>query len=473
MTDPDPPGDALPKAGTAHASRLPKQIGRYIVERELGAGGMGAVYAATDPLLERRVAIKVLGAHLTQDQEFVARFIREARAAARILHPNIVTIYEVGHDDAQHFFAMEYIDGQPLDVALAELPSATADVAARLSGMLPYLRQVASGLDEVHTAGMVHRDVKPANILVTAAGRVVVTDFGVVAGGDGPRLTTVGSLLGTPAYMAPEQVLGDAIGPAVDEYALAIVAYELLTGKPPFQGPPTAVLHAHAFQPPPLIAVTSAQLSVSLNVVFTRALAKRPEVRFPTATALIDALEDALNAAAPHYTTMLSSRCAACGARRPSDATYCPGCGAHAGLGAPGIARRVQAALTDFVLCLDIAGFGIVSVTAHVPPVLRLLLVLLGASVVGCVAMPLLWVTTGRTFGMWLAGIGLVTVSGKPLRPGQAVVRYLMGLIGLPMLLFARSAHRQALDSWHDRAVGTRVVGPPDRPGQRRKQALP
>ncbi len=453
----------LPSRTRASSPATTARIGQYDIERELGRGGMGSVFLARDPVLQRTVAIKVLSAHLAWDEEFLQRFTREARAAARVRHPNIVTIYEVGQDGDQHYFAMEYVSGQPLDRALADLPDIATDAAARIAGMIPLLRQVATALDVVHSEGLVHRDIKPGNILVTEAQRVVVTDFGIVAGGSGPRLTSIGSLLGTPEYMAPEQVMGDTVGPPADEYALATVCYELLAGKPPFQGAATAVLHAQAFEEPPAITFPGASMTRSIRAVFGRALAKTPEDRYPSATALIDALEDALTLHAPRYTTMLSIRCAACGERRAVDASFCASCGAHAGLGAPGIGRRIRAATLDMVLCLAAGSVFTHLFASHAAFGVKVLVTFLSTVLIGALYTFIGWMLAGRTPGMWLAGIGLLTVHGDQLHPTHAVVRYGLGFVGLPWLVLDEPSRAQALEGWHDRFVGTRVVGPPDR----------
>src|SRR5262245_32169494 len=203
------------------------RIGRYVDCRMLGHGGMGAVYRARDPELDRAVAIKVM---LEASEDFIARFRREAQSIARLAHPNIVQIYDFGVDDENNpYFVMELIDGTPLDKVVRERGRLAPLEVIRLA------RQAAEGLDAAHRAGIVHRDVKPSNLIVDRRGTVKLVDFGIARVTDAAaQLTGAMALMGTPSYMAPEQAKGLPVDHRADVYALGLTIYELLAGKPPF-----------------------------------------------------------------------------------------------------------------------------------------------------------------------------------------------------------------------------------------------
>src|SRR3954469_16969998 len=198
--------------------------GRYRIERELGRGGMASVYLAHDQELGRDVAVKYLAEHLSGDDAFRARFVREARLAGGLAHPNIVRVYDVGELDSRPFIVMEYVPGTSLDRTV-RLPAADAvDVGI----------QACAGLQHAHDAGLVHRDVKPANLLLRDDGVLKIADFGIARASESTRHTQAGTLLGTAAYLAPEQIAGGEASAASDIYALGAVLYELLTGRPPY-----------------------------------------------------------------------------------------------------------------------------------------------------------------------------------------------------------------------------------------------
>ena len=260
-----------------------KQLGNYIIQAEIGRGGMAVVYKAYQPALERYVAIKVLPQQFTFDREFVERFLREARAAARLNHPNIVTIHDVGQADGTYYIVMEYVEGPSLTDLLhrqgALLPQQVAQIVA----------QVASALDYAHQQGFIHRDVKPSNVLLGAGGVAKLTDFGIVKAAEGTRLTQTGTLLGTPEYMSPEQAKGLGVDHRTDIYSLGGVAYEMLAGRVPFTGETMAVLHAHVYERPDL-----RPLAAGVQGVVGKALAKDPRHRFGSAGAFAQALERAV-----------------------------------------------------------------------------------------------------------------------------------------------------------------------------------
>ncbi|MGD8966549.1 MAG: serine/threonine-protein kinase, partial [Anaerolineae bacterium] len=255
-----------------------RRLGQYQIVQQIGRGGMAVVYKAYQPALERHVAIKVLPRELTFDQAFVERFQREARAAARLNHPHIVTVHDVGQADGAHFIVMELVDGPSLTDLLRQRGALSPEQAAQV------VSQTASALDYAHQYGFIHRDIKPGNILLAADGTAKLTDFGIVKPSEGTRLTQTGTLLGTPAYMSPEQARGTAIGPGTDIYSLGVVTYEMLSGRVPFSGPTMAVLHAHVYDPPDLTVLPG-----GVQPVVGKALAKDPGARYGSAGAFAQA----------------------------------------------------------------------------------------------------------------------------------------------------------------------------------------
>jgi eukaryotic-like serine/threonine-protein kinase len=266
-------------------------LGPYQVLEELGRGGMAIVYKAFQPSLGRYVALKVLPEYFQHDPEFIARFQREARAAAQLNHPNIVTIYDVGEQAGVHYIAMEYLDGGSLRDRLARGPL-SVDQAQQI------VEQVGSALDYAHTRGLIHRDVKPANILFTADNRPKITDFGIARASDGTRLTRTGVLMGTPEYMSPEQAQGGLVDCRSDLYALGVMLYEMLTGRVPFQADtPHATLYAIIYQPPPPPRQIRPDLPLVAETVLLKGLAKHPDDRYQSGVELAIALRDAAVAA--------------------------------------------------------------------------------------------------------------------------------------------------------------------------------
>jgi ABC-type branched-subunit amino acid transport system substrate-binding protein/predicted Ser/Thr protein kinase len=266
-----------------------KQLGKYKIDAILGKGGMGMVYRGYDPLLDRKVAIKVLAPHLVWEEGFVERFLREARAAARIKHPNIVTVYDVGQEQDQFYFVMEYLEGQTLGEYIRQRG------ALPPKEVLAIMRPLADALDYAHHHGLVHRDIKPGNIMIGSGQRVTLTDFGIARAAEETRLTSTGMIMGTPEYMSPEQAWGDEVGPQTDLYSLAVVAYEMLSGRVPFSGTtPHAVLYKQIHEPPPPLRDSRPELPVGLEAVLARALDKAPDKRYATAKDFVLELESAL-----------------------------------------------------------------------------------------------------------------------------------------------------------------------------------
>jgi serine/threonine-protein kinase len=262
---------------------------RYRDARRIGRGGMGEIYVATDELLGRTVAIKVLSEPYAGEDRVRERFTREALAAARLSdRPNIVTIFDVGETEGKPYIVMEYLAGGTLDERLrgGRVPVAQA---------LTWLRQAANALDAASAQGVVHRDIKPGNLLLDEEGNVHVADFGIASAAGMDSLTKTGTVLGTAAYLSPEQARGERATDASDRYALAVVAWELLAGERPFTGDtPAAEATAHVHGEIPALSTSRPDLPRELDDVFHRALAKDPAARYPTAADFVASLEDAL-----------------------------------------------------------------------------------------------------------------------------------------------------------------------------------
>jgi serine/threonine protein kinase len=250
--------------------------GRYEIIRLLGRGGMAAVFLAQDLVLERQVAIKVLPPDMTRDGELIVRFQREAKTAARLDHPNIIPIHRVESEAGLVYIVMKYVSGQSLEDLLDKGP-----VSIQLARHI--LREAALALGHAHRRHIVHRDVKPANIMLDDDGRVVLTDFGISKAVEGAtHLTGTGTIIGTPHYMAPEQAKGREVDGRTDQYALAIVGYRALTGKLPYEGDPHSILYQQVHEPPPSVLAGRRDTPPDLRVALDRALAKDPKARFPT-----------------------------------------------------------------------------------------------------------------------------------------------------------------------------------------------
>jgi serine/threonine protein kinase len=310
---------------------------RYDAPRLVGSGGMGEIYVAHDRKLDRVVAVKLLAERLSQDPDLRVRFRREALAAARLSgEPHVVTIFDVGEHDGRPFTVMEHLPGGTLADHAGDGP-----VEPELA--LGWLAEAAEALDAAHEHGVVHRDVKPANLLFDGAGRLQVVDFGIARVVDETAgMTAPGTVLGTAGYLSPEQAQGHETTAASDRYALAVVAYELLTGRRPFareSATAEAAAHIHEIVPPPS---EQADLPEAVDAVFARALAKNAVHRFPTATAFVEALSESLRATPP------SVPAAPPPARRPSAAPI--------------------AALVAGVLLLTIVGIGAALLLARDDP---------------------------------------------------------------------------------------------------------
>src|ERR687898_668432 len=269
---------------------------RYKLDRRLGVGGMATVQLAFDTRLERYVAVKLLAEHLAEDASFVSRFKREALAAARLVHPNIVQVFDFGSDrhSSRQFIVMEFVDGH----SCAELLRDKGPMPPR--DAVEILCQACRGLDYAHRNGVVHRDVKPGNLMVNTEGVVKLADFGIAKAAEQSDITKVGSVLGTAAYLSPEQARGEPAGPQSDLYALGVVAYQLLAGRLPYEAASlTDLARQQDAAAPVALHELDPAIPPALSAVVERALERAPAHRFADAAAMEAALGEALHGVAP------------------------------------------------------------------------------------------------------------------------------------------------------------------------------
>ncbi|MGA9313389.1 MAG: protein kinase, partial [Solirubrobacteraceae bacterium] len=267
----------------------PEIAGRYQLQSRLGFGGMSTVHLAFDKRLERRVAVKLLAEHLAEDPTFVSRFQREAQAAARLIHPNIVQVFDSGQDESsgQYFIVMEYIEGQSCAEILRDDGWIEVDEAVAI------IEQACEGLHYAHRHGVVHRDVKPGNLLRSRDGEVKLADFGIAKATEQSSITQVGSVLGTAAYLAPEQARGEEAGPRADLYALGVVTYQLISGRLPYEAASLTELALKQQQEEPamldtLVAAVTPELAEAVAI----ALALDPRERYESAREMGRAISD-------------------------------------------------------------------------------------------------------------------------------------------------------------------------------------
>ncbi len=271
-----------------HSSN-PKTFGRYQIIDKLGRGAMGLVYRAIDPLIERELAIKTLLPDLPEDivAEVRERFLREARAAGKLSHPNIVTVFDVGEQDGVGYIAMELVAGRSLQQILREPESLPFDTVAEIAA------QVADALDHAHGHSIVHRDVKPGNVMVAPSGRAKLTDFGI-AWVPSSSMTQTGAALGSPKYMSPEQATGQPVEPRSDVFTLGVLLYEMLTRRNPFSREddvsPFDVMDRIAQEPHPPVREINPEVPAAFEQIIDRALAKKPEDRYASAAEMANAL---------------------------------------------------------------------------------------------------------------------------------------------------------------------------------------
>jgi len=287
QNDPESPANPPRHGFELSVEVLAQCLSEYEVIREVGSGAMGVVYEATHKPLQRRVALKVLPPGLAAREATITRFLREAEVIARVHHENIVPIYDVGSREGLHYIAMRFVPGVSLDRAVAAAPLSPDDVAK--IGL-----QVARALACAHGTGIVHRDVKPGNLLREPDGRVSLTDFGLARADGSGTMTESGALVGTPNYMSPEQVAGnrDSIDGRTDLYSLGASMYELLAGRPPFlEATTSATLRSILDKTPPRLRKLRPDVPDGLEIVIDKAMRKEPAARYPNATAMAEDLE--------------------------------------------------------------------------------------------------------------------------------------------------------------------------------------
>jgi eukaryotic-like serine/threonine-protein kinase len=277
--------------------------GRYVLDRRLGAGGMSTVFLAQDSVLERPVAVKLLAEHLAEDEAFVARFRREALAAAKLTHPNIVQVFDSGRDEAsdRHYIVMEYVNGPSCADLLREHGQLEVEQSVRI------VRDACHGLDYAHRAGVVHRDVKPGNLLIAEeTGSLKLADFGIAKAAEQTRITQVGSVLGTAAYLSPEQAVGEEAEAPSDLYSLGVCAYQLLTGRLPHEYSSLTELalkqQNEGVEP---IAALRPEVPAELDRAIRVALERDPAARYSNALEMAEALEAGLHGEATAATQHL------------------------------------------------------------------------------------------------------------------------------------------------------------------------
>jgi tetratricopeptide (TPR) repeat protein len=288
---PQPSGASAAHKPVPEGSFSTRKLGRYELLEQVGRGGMGVVYRAVDPAIGRTVAIKtiVLDDGTPASSELRTRLLRESQAGGQLTHPNIVAVYDVSEQGNTAYIVMEYVVGRTLDRAMANEPSVRLPNEA-----LRIIRECANALDYAHSRGVVHRDVKPANIMLQSDGTVKIADFGIAKAAQFTQLTQSAMILGSPQYMAPEQWKGEAVTGRTDQYALAAVAYGLLTGHRPFEGETMASLAAKAlYEDPPAATSLNPALPPALDSVFHKALSKSPAARFESCSQFAGALRTA------------------------------------------------------------------------------------------------------------------------------------------------------------------------------------
>jgi serine/threonine protein kinase len=298
----------------------PTQIAsRYEIERRLGAGGMSTVFLATDSVLERAVAVKLLAEHLADDEDFVARFRREALAAARLQHPNIVQVFDSGQDPEshRHYIVMEYVEGPSAADLLREYKELDVEQTVAI------VRDACHGLDYAHRAGVVHRDVKPGNLLLAEeTGITKLADFGIAKAAEQTRITQVGSVLGTAAYLSPEQARGEEAGPASDTYSLGVCAYQFLTGRLPHEY--SSLTELALKQQQEVVAPIRefrGEVPAELDEAIRLCLERDPGSRYRSALELAQAIEAGVHGQATDATRRLALSDADTDATRALDAT--------------------------------------------------------------------------------------------------------------------------------------------------------
>lgn len=331
-------GEAPPELRDEEVSnekRLPERFGRYKVLGEIGEGAMGVVYLARDDVIGRGVAVKTLamrsGLSGEDEAEVKERFRREAKAAGVLQHPNIVVIYDVGEERGAPFIAMEHLKGATLIEIIEESPSPVPRA-------IHIVTQLLSALSYAHGHGVVHRDIKPDNVFLLPDGTVKVVDFGIAHIASATNLTVSGQVLGTPRYMSPEQVKGEVVGFQSDIFSVGILLYEILTGRPAFDGnSPTSVMYKVVHEQPPPPREFNLAVPHELEAVISRATAKVPSERYSSASEMavdmerIAGMRDSAPPVTPVPPAQAPAFCGECGFRLPPMSFFCPECGTRCG----------------------------------------------------------------------------------------------------------------------------------------------
>ena len=342
-----------------------RTLGKYELRGTLGKGAMGTVYDGWDPAIERRVAIKTVSLPTNPDAETageIARFRREAQAAGRLTHPNIVAVYDYGETSDLAYIVMEFVDGPTLKVPLDNHERFGLTDIQRL------MDDVLAGLQFSHDRGVVHRDIKPANIMLTSEGRAKIADFGI-ARIEMSSMTQTGTMLGTPAYMSPEQFMGQVVDARTDVYSAGVVLYQLLTGERPFDGGLTAIMHKVLNTDPPAPSEIAVTVPPAMDAVVRRAMAKRPDDRYPSAAAFAAAIRNVATASRPvgaddeDATFVASARSVARPA--PPDKSIAP---RHTAAGRSRVPAVLIGASIAAVLALGAGGWFLLGTTAATPP---------------------------------------------------------------------------------------------------------
>ncbi len=279
-----------------------KQFGQYQIVEPLGEGGMAAVYKAYQPSMDRFVAIKVLPAQLAESEEFQARFKREAKILAHLQHPHILPVFDFGEEEGHPYIVMMYVEGGTLAQLIQKQTLSLLEVFRHIS-------QIGSALSYAHGRGLIHRDVKPSNVLIDASGNCLLTDFGLArAEVSDSKLTSSGSVVGTPAYMSPEQGMGKEIDHRSDIYSLGIILYEMLTRRVPFVAEtPVAVVFKHVQEPLPPLSSFNVEVPPEVETTLGKALAKNPDERYQTAEEFIRALQKAIPGASSSASIVIAN----------------------------------------------------------------------------------------------------------------------------------------------------------------------
>lgn len=432
-----PPSTTVEQPATPVAGDLPEQFGRYRILKKLGQGGMGAVYLADDSELGRQVALKVPRIAADEGSEGLQRFLREAKAAATIDHPNICRVYDVGQIDGVRYVTMAYVDGKPLSQLIKDSKGLPQRPAAAV------VRKLALALAEAHRHGVIHRDLKPSNVMINAKKEPVVMDFGLarVKNKEDVQLTKSGALLGTPAYMSPEQVRGDvaAMGPGCDIYSLGVILYEMVTGRIPFQGSVAEVMSRILTEEPEQPSTHRPDLEPGLEEICLKAMAKRVEDRYATMADFAEALTQFLKTeAAPGKALARAPKQAG----KPVAGARAAKATAGAAAGGEGLATELLGKLVDRLEAADARA------SVHTPPRTRWWVPLFAAVVILLLIGGVIFVvTSGKLFNVNVENKNTVVVTLQNIPQVNDIT--------VVFILDSKPVDREALKNPIPLAVGT------------------